>query len=488
MTEVLDAVIIGSGPNGLSAAIRLQELGLATAVYEQAAKPGGATRTEELTLPGFQHDVGSSIHPMAFDSPFFKSLPLHEHGLEWIHPEVAFAHPFLDGSALAAYQDIRKTAALLGEDHQRYTALFESLVNSWDKIDLDILGPLGFPKDPISFTSFGLKAILPARNLANLYFKKEKTKAFFYGAAAHSTLPLTNLFSGSFGLVLLTMAHKVGWPFPKYGAKKISESLISYYQSMGGRLQLNFNVRNIQDLPKAKAYIFDLTPRQLLNIEGTGFPWLYRKRLQSFKYGAGIFKMDWALHNPIPFTNELCRKAGTIHLGYTAHAIEVSERDIHYNKTVKEPYVLLAQHSPFDATRAPAGKHTAWAYCHVPNGNREDMTEAIENQIEKVAPGFKDSIIARTSHNSQQMETFNPNLVGGDINGGLQDITQLFTRPVARISPYSTPNPTIYICSSSTPPGGGVHGMGGYNAAQKVLKEHFPELENAKALTYESVS
>lgn len=476
MAEKFDAVITGSGPNGLSAAIRLQQLGLQTAVFERASRPGGATRTEELTLPGFKHDIGSSIHPLAVESPFFKTLPLSEHGLEWVNPEVAFAHPFADGSAQPAFQDIKKTAGFLGEDQENYLSLFEPLVNSWDKISSDILGPLGIPENPLDFTSFGLKALLPARTLSNLYFKKEKTKTFFYGAAAHSTLPLTNLFSGSFGLVLFILAHKAGWPFPKGGAHKISDALISYYKSLGGKLYLDSPVKNLQDLPEAKAYVFDLTPRQLMNIEGTDFPWLYRKRMENYKYGAGIFKMDWALHNPVPFTNELCRKAGTIHIGNTAHIIEVSEREIHRNRTVKEPYVLMAQHSPFDPTRAPAGKHTAWAYCHVPNGNQEDMTEAIENQIEKVAPGFKDCIIARSTHNTQQMEAFNANLVGGDINGGLPDFTQLFTRPVARISPYSTPNSQIYICSSSTPPGGGVHGMGGYNAAEKVLRDHFQEL------------
>lgn len=482
MPDVLDAVIVGSGPNGLSAAVHLQQLGLSTAVFEQASKAGGATRTEELTLPGFKHDVGSAIHPLALDSPFFKTLPLHEHGLEWIHPEVAFAHPFWDGTALAAYQDIQKTASLMGEDQKRYLSLFEPLVKNWDKIHLDILSPLRFPSNPLEFASFGLKAILPARNLANWFFRKEKTKAFFYGAAAHSILPLTNLASGSFGLVLTILAHKVGWPFPRSGAHKITDALISYYQSFGGKLYLNSPIRHMQDLPKAKVYLFNLTPRQLLAIEGTGFPWLYRKRMENYRYGAGIFKMDWALHNPIPFTNELCRKAGTVHLGNSTHQIEISERAIYKNRTVKEPYVLLAQHSSFDPTRAPAGKHTAWAYCHVPNGNTEDMTEAIENQIEKVAPGFRDSIIARSSHTSHQMETFNPNLVGGDVNGGIQDISQLFTRPVAKISPYATPNPQVYICSASTPPGGGVHGMGGYNAAQKVLQDHFPELSKEKAV------
>ena len=476
MPKTYDAIIIGSGPNGLAAATHLQEKGLSTAVYEQADIPGGATRTEELTLPGFKHDVGSSIHPLAIGSPYLSTLPLAEHGLEWVHPDIPFAHPFLDGTALAAYRDIDQTAAQMEKDELSYKSLFHSLADDWNKISIDLLGPLGIPSHPLPFVSFGLKAGLSTKTLANIYFQQERSRAFFYGAAAHSTLPLNKLASASFGLVLFVLAHKIGWPFPKGGAAKISDSLISYYKSRGGRLELGFPVKDMRDLPKSQSYIFDLTPRQLLKIKGTELPWLYRKRLENFRYGAGVFKMDWALHNPIPFTNEKCRKAGTVHLGFSTRQLELSEKVIHQNGLVKEPYVLLAQHSPFDSSRAPAGKHTAWAYCHVPNGCELDMTEEIENQIERVAPGFKDSIIARATHTAEQMESFDPNLVGGDVNGGMQDIWQLFTRPVASLSPYSTPNPQVYICSASTPPGGGVHGMGGYNAAQKVLKDHFPEL------------
>lgn len=476
MADIYDVIVVGSGPNGLSAAVRLQQAGLSTAVYEQAATPGGACRTQELTLPGFKHDVGSSIHPMAIASPFFKTLPLAEHGLEWVHPEVEYAHPFLDGTALGAYRDIQKSAVQMGIDQESYTSLFQQLAVQWDKIDQDLLSPLSWPKNPFTFASFGLKAILPARSFANHYFKSEKTKTFFYGVAAHSILPLTNLASASFGLVLSTLAHKKGWPFPKGGAQNITNALISYYTSLGGKLRLNFPVRHLKDLPKAGAYIFDLTPKQFMAIGGTELPWLYRKRMENFRYGAGVFKIDWALHNPIPFKNELCRKAGTIHIGNTTRKIEIYEKLIHQGKTVKEPYVLLAQHSPFDKSRAPEGKHTAWAYCHVPNGSREDMSQDIEHQVERHAPGFRESIIARSTHNTRQLEAFDPNLVGGDVNGGMQDIRQLFTRPIARLSPYTTPNPKLYLCSASTPPGGGVHGMGGYNAAIKILKDHFPEL------------
>ncbi len=477
MKEHYDAIIIGSGQNGLAAAIRLQQKGLSTLVVEAAGTPGGATRTQELTLPGFRHDVGSAIHPLGVDSPFFKTLPLHEHGLEWIYPEVAFAHPFSDGTAIGAYTDIEKTAAQMGSDEKAYKALFGELLSQWPHIHEDLLGPLGIPSNPLQFASFGLKALLPAKDLVDLYFKEEKTKLFFYGAAAHSTLPLTTPASASFGLVLVTIAHKLGWPFPKSGAVKIIDALISYYKSLGGNITLDFPVKNINELPKASSYIFDLTPKQLLAIEGTNFPWLYRKRMEKYKYGAGIFKMDWALNEPIPFKNEVCRKAGTIHFGFSRREIELSEKVIKHNGIVKEPYVLLAQHTPFDASRAPDGKHTAWAYCHVPHGSNLDMTEEMENQIEKAAPGFKDCILARSTHNTSQMEAFDSNLVGGDVNGGRQDLSQMFTRPVTRLSPYSTPNPDIYICSASTPPGGGVHGMGGFHAAEKVIRDHFPDIK-----------
>lgn len=476
MPEAYDAIITGSGPNGLSAAIRLQQRGLATAVFEQASSPGGAARTQELTLPGFKHDVGSAIHPLTIASPFLKTLPLSSHGLDWVYPEIPFAHPFSDGTAIAAYRQVEQTAMQMGTDRAAYRSLFNQLTGIWEDISPDLLGPLSLPRHPLKFASFGLRAGLSAKALAKIYFREEKSRAFFYGAAAHSTLPLTNWASAAFGLVLFTLAHKIGWPFPRGGAAKITEALLAYYQSLGGKLYLNYPVRNMQALPDAKAYIFDLTPKQLVAIEGTGLPPLYRRRLEHFRYGAGVFKIDWALHNPIPFTNEACRKAGTIHFGYSTTEMERSERVIYGNGIVKEPYVLLAQHSPFDPSRAPAGKHTAWAYCHIPNNSRLNMTEEIENQIEKAAPGFKDSIIARATHTAPQMEAFDPNLVGGDINGGKQDIRQLFTRPVASFSPYATPNPQVYICSSSTPPGGGVHGMGGFHAAEKVLKDHFPDL------------
>ncbi|WP_286761210.1 phytoene desaturase family protein [Salegentibacter sp. UBA1130] len=473
MSLSYDAIIIGSGSNGISAAIYLQQKGLKTAIFEQAATPGGSTRTQELTLPGFKHDVGSAILPMGFGSPFLRSLPLEEHGLEWIFPEIPFAHPFTNGTAHACYTDIKKTAAQLGEDESSYVNLFEPLVKDWGKLENDLLGPLGMPQHPLDFMKFGLKALPSAKLLAKYYFKNEKSRIFFYGSAAHSTLPLNSLASASFGLVLSTMAHKYNWPFPKGGAQNFINSMLSYYTSIGGELHLEKNITQLDELPESKTYLFDLTPKQLLKIKGTDFSSIYRKRMDSFKYGAGVFKVDWALSKPIPFTNEKCRKAGTVHIGFSEKEMENSEQSIHQENMTQTPYVLVAQHSIFDNTRAPEDQHTAWAYCHVPNGSTEDFSKIIEDQIERAAPGFKDCILKKSTMNSVQLNAFNPNIIGGDINGGKQDITQLFTRPIAKMSPYSTPNPRIYICSSSTPPGGGVHGMCGYNAALAVEKDHF---------------
>lgn len=476
MSKNYDAIIIGSGSNGIAAAIRLQQKGVRTAIYEQASTPGGATKTEELTLPGFKHDVGSAILPMGVASPFLGGLPLKDFGLEWIYPEIPFSHPFSDGTAYSCFEDIYTTAAQLGEDEQAYLKIFGPLVKDWENIGPDLLGPLGIPEHPLDFMKFGLKALPSSKMLVDHYFKNERSKVFFYGSAAHSTLPLTNIASASFGLVLTTTAHKFGWPFPKGGGGNFIKALLEYYFSIGGELHLNHEISNVLDLPNAHAYLFDITPKQLLNIKGTNFHDLYEKRLRNYKYGAGVFKIDWALSETVPFTNENCRKSGTVHLGFSTEEIEKSEKDIHHGRSSARPYVLFAQHSAFDPSRAPEGKHTGWAYCHVPHGSTEDYTSQIEDQIERAAPGFKDTILERSTMNTKQLENFDPNLIGGDINGGRQDITQLFTRPITRISPYSTPDPRVYICSSSTPPGGGVHGMCGFHAAEKVLKDHFKEL------------
>ena len=476
MSGKYDAIVVGCGTNGIAAALRLQQKGLKTAIFEQASKPGGATKTEELTLPGFKHDFGATIMPLGLSSPFFKDLPLKDYGLEWVFPEIAYAHPFQDGTAYGCYKDIYKTAAQLGKDEKAYLELLEPLLNNWDKLNKNLLGPLGIPDHPIEYLKFGLKALPSAKTIVEKYFKNEKTRMFFYGSAAHSTLPLTSMATASFGLVLTTSAHKYNWPFPKGGAANFFQALVDYYKSLGGEIYCDHLVEDIRDLPNAYSYLFDLTPRQLLKIKGLNFSSLYRKRMESYKYGAGVFKIDWALSKPIPFIDEKCRKAATVHLGFSQQEIEESERGIHNKNMTNTPYVLLVQHTRLDPSLAPEGKHTGWAYIHVPNGSTADCTEIIENQVERAAPGFKDTILARSTMNTVAMEQFDPNIVGGDLNGGKQDITQLFTRPVARISPYSTPDPRVYICSSSTPPGGGAHGMCGFHAAQKALKDHFKEL------------
>jgi len=468
-----DAVIVGSGSNGIAAAIYLQQQGLRTIIFEKSTLPGGATKTAEVTLPGFKHDLGSAVLPLAYSSPFFRELPLDKYGLEWIYPDIPFSQTLENGRAVACYKDLDDTAAQLGRDAKSYINLIKPLVEKWDDIGEDVLGPLGLPAAPIPFVQFGLKSIPSAKFLANLLFKEQETKSLFYGAAAHSTLPLTNLFSSSFGLVLSLMAHLNGWPFPKHGAGALVEALLSYYRDLGGEIILNSEITKVSELPESKVQIYDLTPRQLLKIEDLELSSGYRKRLENYKYGAGVFKIDWALDGPIPFISDKCRRSGTIHIGFSPKEMEDSEQLTAEGKIPEHPYVLLVQPSVFDKTRAPGNKHTAWAYCHVPNGSEEDCTKIIEDQIEKAAPGFKDLILDKSTMNTRELEIFDPNLVGGDINGGRQDITQLFTRPVAKISPYKTSNDKVYLCSSSTPPGGGVHGMGGYNAARQVIKDHF---------------
>jgi phytoene dehydrogenase-like protein len=471
MSGDYDAIITGSGPNGLAAAILLQQNGLRTIVLEQSETAGGACASAQLTLPGFIHDIGSAIHPLAFDSPFFKTLPLERYGLQWIHPPIPFAHPFADGDAYACYNSIEQTALQLGNDNNTYGDLFSMLIHDWEHIGESVLGPFTFPGHPIRMARFGLKALTSAAGFARRNFKDEKTRLLFYGAAAHSTLPLDAWATASFGLVLNILAHRVGWPFPMGGAGEFSKALVKYYQSLGGEVVTGYRVTDINKLPGAKAYLFDLTPRQLLQIGGTRFTSLYRKRLQRFKYGAGVFKLDYALSQPIPFIHEKCRQAGTVHIGFSTKEIELSEKLVNLGKVPERPYLLVCQHTVFDSTRAPQDKHTAWVYCHVPHNSPADMTHAIEEQIERAAPGFRDCILHRHSFTAPQLEQLNPNLVGGDINGGQQNIFQLFTRPVARLSPYSTPDERVFICSSSTPPGGGVHGMGGYHAGLRALKE-----------------
>ncbi|MEM8966226.1 MAG: NAD(P)/FAD-dependent oxidoreductase [Bacteroidota bacterium] len=472
-----DCVVIGSGPNGLAAAIELQRSGLSVLIIEAKDKIGGGARTEELTLPGFAHDIGSAIHPLGFASPFFRQLPLANFGLEWVYSPEAVAHPMDDGTTITLNRSIEITAASLGKDAKAYRQLMKPIVKNWEDIAPDFLGPFRFPKYPLKMASFGLHALQSATWLANTQFRTPAVKGFFAGLAAHSILPLEKVSAAGIGLVLGALGHVVGWPFPKGGAQSISNALAAYFKSLGGEIETGREVQSVSDLPDSQATVWDITPWQLLEIEGLTLPSAYRNQLKRFQYGPGIFKVDWALSDSIPFKNPKASQAATIHLGGTLEEIAQSERDAWQGKHNQRPYVLLVQQSPFDPIRAPKGKHTAWAYCHVPRYSTQDMTEIIENQVERFAPGFKDTILQKHTMNTRQVNRFNPNYIGGDINGGAQLITQLFTRPTFSLTPYRTATKGVYLCSSSTPPGGGVHGMCGYHAARTIIRDIFPDVK-----------
>lgn len=467
-----DAIVVGSGPNGLSAAIALKQAGLHVLILEAKQTIGGGLRSEELTLPGYIHDVCSAIHPLAAGSPFFNSLPLEQFGLEFIYPEIAAAHPFDGGTEAVLKGSVEQTAHSLGIDRESYSELLESLVKQWPNLAYDILAPLHFPKYPLDLVSFGLNALKSASSLAKR-FKTKEAKGLWAGMAAHSMQALTNSTSAAAGLVLLATGHAKGWPVPKGGSKNIAQALASYFISLGGKIETGVQVRSMSDIPTSRTVLFDLTPKQLLEIAGDQFSSVYTWQLKRYRYGMGVFKIDWALDGPIPFTSLECHNAGTVHLGNTFDEIANAEQMTAQGKHPEKPFVLLAQQSIIDSSRAPQGKHTAWAYCHVPNGSEKDMSEAIENQVERFAPGFKELILAKHTMNTKEMEVYNPNYIGGDINGGVIDMGQLFTRPALRSSPYRTSAKGIYICSSSTPPGGGVHGMCGYHAAKQVLNDIF---------------
>ncbi len=468
----LDAIVVGSGPNGLAAAIELARAGWSVRVYEAKETVGGGMRSAELTLPGFTHDICSAIHPLGMGSPFFSQLPLHEHGLEWIQPDLPLAHPLDDGRAVTLQRSLDATVADLGRDGRAYQLLIQPIVEHWSALAGDILGPFGIPQHPFVLARFGLTAIAPAKTLARLAFRTEAARALFAGNAAHALMPLEHPLSASFGLVFESLAHSVGWPLPRGGSQSVADALAAYFKSLGGEIMTEHPVENVDALPAARAVLFDVTPRQLLQIAGHRFPTNYVRALERYRYGMGVFKVDYALSGPIPWTAPQARRAGTVHVGGTLDEIAVSESAAWYGKTSDRPFVLVAQQSLFDDTRAPAGQHTGWAYCHVPHGSTVDMTAIIDAQIERFAPGFRDLILARHTMNAADFEAYNPNYIGGDIGGGVQDIFQLFTRPTIRAVPYSTPAQGIYLCSSSTPPGGGVHGMCGYHAAQAVLRAH----------------
>jgi phytoene dehydrogenase-like protein len=469
-----DAVVVGSGPNGLAAAIALQQAGCSVLIVEAKSTIGGGLRSEELTLPGFTHDICSAIHPLAAGSPFFNTLPLDKHGLEFIYPQLSAAHPFDDGTAAVLTSSLEETASLLEADKNVYTKMIAPIVTDWPLIMNDVLGPLRFPRNPFALAGFGLKALQSAEAISKK-FSTAKAKGLWAGMAAHSIMPLSKVTTAAIGFVLMAAGHVRGWPLPKGGSQQIANALASYFISLGGKIETGFYVKSIRQLPSSHAVLFDVTPRQLMEIAGHKFSSVYRWQLNRYRYGMGVFKMDWALDGPVPFRAKECKEAGTIHIGNTFQEIAASEAATWKGNHPEKPFVLLAQQSLFDLSRAPKGKHTAWAYCHVPHGSMVDMTEAIETQIDRFAPGFRDVIIARHTLNTGEMEERNPNYIGGDINGGAIDIGQLFTRPVLRLSPYRTSAKGLYICSSSTPPGGGVHGMCGYHAARTALKDIFKE-------------
>ena len=467
-----DAVVVGSGPNGLAAAITLQQAGQSVLLLEGKSTIGGGMRSAELTLPGYLHDICSAVHPLAVASPFFRSLPLHEHGLEFIAPPIPAAHPFDDGQAAVLLRSLEETAYRLGDDKNAYLQLMAPLVQDWHNIVADILGPLRITKHPIELAKFGIRALTSATYLVN-NFRSAKARGLFGGMAAHSMQPLSKPTTSAVALVLSTVGHLDGWPIPRGGSQSIANALASYFISLGGKIETNLYVQSLKQLPSSKAILFDVTPRLLLQIAGLDLSSWYRWQLRRFRYGMGVFKVDWALDGPIPFTAFECCEAGTIHLGNTFEEIARAEAEVSRDQHPDQPFVLLAQPSRFDSSRAPLGKEVAWAYCHVPRGSQVDMTEAIEQQVERFAPGFRGRILARHTMDTVAMERYNPNYIGGDINGGVIDLCQLFTRPSLSLSPYRTSAKGIYLCSSSTPPGGGVHGMCGYHAAQQALHDIF---------------
>jgi phytoene dehydrogenase-like protein len=468
-----DAVIVGGGPNGLAAGIVLAQAGLSVRLLEANERIGGGSRTEEVTLPGFRHDICAAIHPMAMVSPFLRTLPLASYGLAWAFSPLSIAHPLDDGPSAALVASLDQTAMTLGDDGEAWRSLMGPFVRKSDALFDEILRPIRIvPRHPVLMARFGLEAMRPATWIVHR-FNTARARALFAGCAAHSFLPLDDFGSASFGIVLALAGHATGWPCANGGSSSIIHALAAYFTSLGGEIVTSCRVRSMRDVPDSRAVIFDVTPRQLADIAGDELSSGYVKRLRRFQYGPGVFKIDYALDGPIPWKDEECRRAATVHVGGTFEEIAAHERNVWNGGSMDKPFVLVAQQSLFDPTRAPAGKHTGWAYCHVPHGANADMTEAIERQIERFAPGFRDRILARRAMSSADVEAHNPNMIGGDIAGGANNLMQFVTRPFPSLDPYATPNPRIYIGSSSTPPGAGVHGMCGYWAARAALRRTF---------------
>jgi phytoene dehydrogenase-like protein len=467
-----DAVVVGSGPNGLAAAIVLAKAGLKTVIREAQPVIGGGLRSAELTMPGFMHDVCSAVHPLALSSPFFRSLPLKKFGLEWIQPPAALAHPLDGGTAVMLERSIEATATGLGLGGRGWHRLLDPFVENWDELSVDVLAPpVRIPKSPFLMARFGLLALQKATTLARRALTGVEARALFGGNAAHSFLPLDAAGTAAFGLLLSVSGHAVGWPIPRGGSQRLANALAGYFRLVGGTIETDSPVERLEEVRSARVVMLDLTPRQVVRIGGKSLPDGYRRALERYRYGAAAFKIDWALDGPVPWTAPECARSATVHLAGTLEEVVASEAAPARGKVHDRPFVLFVQPTLFDPSRAPEGKHTAWAYCHVPNGCPLNLTAHIEGQVERFAPGFRDRILARSVLTPADLERRNPNLIGGDISGGMMDLRQVFARPVPRLNPYRTPLKGVYLCSSSTPPGGGVHGMSGYHAATAALKK-----------------
>lgn len=468
-----DAAVIGSGPNGLAAAITLAQAGRGVIVFEAAETIGGGSRTAELTLPGFRHDVCSAIHPLGASSSFFNSLPLAEYGLRWIFPPASFAHPLDGGRAVLLWPDLERTAAQFGPDQEAYLRLMGRLVTNWQAIFREIQGPLRLPRRPLLMAYFGLLALRSVTGLAKSRFRGVEARALWAGLGGHSMMSLEQPVSSAFAFGVGITGHSVGWPLAGGGSQSIVDALAAHLRSLGGEIVTQTRIESLDQLPAVEAVLFDTAPKQLLQIAGDRLPAGYRRRLQRYRYGPGVCKVDWALDGPIPWAAQQCSQTASLHIGGSLEEVAAAERAVWQGEHPERPFVIMAQQTLFDPSRAPQGKHTAWGYCHVPNGSTVDMTEQIEAQIERFAPGFRNRIVARHTRTAVEMESYNANYVGGDINAGLQDLRQLFTRPAPRLNPYTTPARELYLCSSATPPGGGVHGMNGYHAARAALRRSF---------------
>ena len=466
-----DAVVVGAGPNGLAAAITIARAGRSVVVYEAAPTAGGGARSAELTLPGFSHDPCSAIHPTALASPFLRSLDLARLGVEWIHSPSPLAHPLDGGRAAVLELSVGETGAGLGDDGRAWRRTYGPLVRAADGLVPELMGPVvHLPRHPLALARFGLPGLRSARGFANSTFKGEEARALFAGLAGHSMVALDRPVTAAFGLAFGLFGHAFGWPMARGGSQRITDALVAALRELGGEIVTDHRVGSIEELPPARAVLFDATPRQLVAIAGDRLPSAYRRRLEGYRYGPGTFKIDWALSEPVPWLADGPRRAATVHLGGTLDEITGGEADVAAGRHPDRPFVLFVQQTPFDSSRAPEGRHTAWAYCHVPNGSTVDMTDVIERQVERYAPGFRDLILARSVRGPAALEAYDENYVGGDINGGFQDWRQLIFRPVPRLDPYTTGGRGIYLCSSSTPPGGGVHGMSGHLAARSALR------------------